>query len=116
MKTVLVRFLLISTNIGVMTVSVKRASGALNIALTKNPPKLRASSNFDPSAVPKPAGSTRKIPKNSIISEDMIDIKRPGTGILPKFYDKILGSKTVRDISEDEPITWEDLDLYDEKQ
>tara|TARA_B100001146_G_scaffold216737_1_gene220511 strand:+ start:55 stop:1122 length:1068 start_codon:yes stop_codon:yes gene_type:complete len=60
--------------------------------------------------------STRKIPKNSIISEDMIDIKRPGTGILPKFYDKILGSKTVRDISEDEPITWEDLDLYDEKQ
>ncbi len=60
--------------------------------------------------------STRKIPKNSIISQDMIDIKRPGTGILPKFYDKILGSKTIRDISEDEPITWEDLDLYDEKQ
>ena len=59
--------------------------------------------------------STKKIPKNSTISEDMIGIKRPGTGIPPKFYSKILGSKAIRDIPEEEPITWEDLDLYDEK-
>lgn len=54
--------------------------------------------------------SITKIPKNSIISSEMIDFKRPGTGIEPKFIDSILGRRVIKDIDEDAPINWEDLE------
>ena len=53
--------------------------------------------------------SAIKIPKNSTITKDMLDVKRPGTGISPKFFEKILGKKTLRDISEDEVLQWVDI-------
>ena len=51
-----------------------------------------------------------KIPKGAIITKEMLDIKRPATGIYPKFLDKIIGSKTARDIEEDMPLQWKDID------
>jgi sialic acid synthase SpsE len=53
--------------------------------------------------------SKKKIPKNTIISIDMLDVKRPGTGIKPKFLEKIIGSTTKNEIEEDTPIQWNDL-------
>ena len=50
------------------------------------------------------------IPKGTKISEDMIDVKRPGTGISPKYFSKIIGSKTINDIPEDSTIQWDDID------
>lgn len=49
------------------------------------------------------------IPENSIITEDMLTFKRPGTGISPKFLDKVIGKKAKGDIKEDEIIKWEDI-------
>ena len=37
----------------------------------------------------------------------MLDIKRPGTGIPPKFFSKIIGSKAAVDIDEDTTLEWE---------
>jgi sialic acid synthase SpsE len=53
--------------------------------------------------------TTRQIPKNTVITEDMLDMKRPGTGVSPKFYEKIIGSKTANDIQEDTPLQWTDI-------
>ena len=53
--------------------------------------------------------SKKKIPKNTIISIDMLDIKRPGTGIKPKNLERIIGSITKNEIEEDTPIQWDDL-------
>ncbi len=39
----------------------------------------------------------------------MLDIKRPGTGISPKFFEKVIGSTTSNEIDEDIPIQWTDL-------
>ena len=39
-----------------------------------------------------------------IINENMISIKRPGTGLKPYNLDKIIGKKTKRNISQDEII------------
>ena len=50
------------------------------------------------------------IPKGTEITENMIDVKRPGTGILPKYFFKIIGSKTLKDIPEDSTIQWADID------
>jgi len=41
----------------------------------------------------------------------MIDIKRPGTGIPPKYLNKIVGSKSRRDIGKDEVILWSDIEF-----
>jgi len=41
------------------------------------------------------------------ISKNMLEIKRPGTGIAPRYYDLIIGKKAIVDIPEDEVITWE---------
>ena len=49
------------------------------------------------------------IPKDSIITEGMLVFKRPGTGISPKFLERIIGKKTKIDIKEDEIVKWEDV-------
>ncbi len=49
------------------------------------------------------------IPKESIITEDMLIVKRPGTGILSKDIHKIVGKKAINDIKEDSILKWEDF-------
>lgn len=45
--------------------------------------------------------------KGTVITKDMIAIKGPGGGILPKFLDIVVGKKLQKDIEADYPITWE---------
>lgn len=47
------------------------------------------------------------IPKGSIVAREMIDIKRPGTGIEPRFLDIIIGRKTRRHIIADTALQWD---------
>jgi len=53
--------------------------------------------------------STRDIRAGEIIKESDIAIKRPGTGIPPKFKVIIIGMKLVNDIRQDEPFRWENF-------
>lgn len=48
-----------------------------------------------------------EIPKGSRITRDMLDIKRPGTGITPKDLMAIVGKKAKDGILKDSLITWE---------
>lgn len=47
------------------------------------------------------------IPKGTIITKDMIDVKRPGYGIPTKMIDVVIGKMAKVDIEEDDIITWE---------
>ena len=47
------------------------------------------------------------IPQGSIITEEMIDAKRPGTGISPKYIAALVGRKAVSTIKKDDLITWD---------
>ena len=47
------------------------------------------------------------IPEGTVLTRKMISIKRPATGIDPKFLEEIIGRKTRRALSVDEPITWD---------
>ncbi|MCZ2845475.1 MAG: N-acetylneuraminate synthase family protein, partial [Candidatus Bathyarchaeota archaeon] len=49
------------------------------------------------------------IPPGAIITEEMLDFKRPGTGIEPKHIDMILGRKAKTRIRSDEFITFDKL-------
>ena len=54
--------------------------------------------------------SAKKILKGTKITEDLLEIKRPGTGIKPKFLNEIIGKSASKDIDDDVPITWNDLE------
>jgi N,N'-diacetyllegionaminate synthase len=49
------------------------------------------------------------IAKGSIIKEDSIIIKRPGIGIEPKYFDKVIGKIAKKDIKKDELLNWENI-------
>lgn len=49
----------------------------------------------------------KKIPAGTKLTEEMLSIKRPGTGIPPKFFEILLGKTAKRDIPEDEVIRWD---------
>jgi len=46
------------------------------------------------------------IPKGTVIKEDMLNAKRPGTGISPKYVEKIIDKKAKLSIKKDELIVW----------
>jgi len=53
--------------------------------------------------------SIKNISKGTIITKDMIDVKRPATGIQPKFLEKIIGFRAVKNIDDDVPLQWDDI-------
>jgi len=53
--------------------------------------------------------ASRDIKAGEIIKESDIAIKRPGTGILPKFKEVVIGMKLANDIRQDEPFRWENF-------
>lgn len=54
--------------------------------------------------------STQFIKKGDIIQESMISAKRPGTGISPDQFSKVIGKKINKDIQLDTTLFWEDFD------
>lgn len=51
----------------------------------------------------------KDIHKGTKITKDMIIIKRPGTGIEPKFLNSVVGKKAEESIKKNEMISWENL-------
>ena len=45
------------------------------------------------------------IPKGATITEEILDIKRPGTGVEPKYMNLLLGKTAKEDIRQEEIIT-----------
>jgi len=54
--------------------------------------------------------SSTKIAKGTKITRNLLEVKRPGTGVQPKFLDQVIGKAASHDIEEDIPITWNDLE------
>ena len=49
----------------------------------------------------------KEIPAGTEITEELVTVKRPGTGISPQFMEIVIGKKAKRDIKKDEIITWD---------
>ena len=47
--------------------------------------------------------------KGSILTEEMLEIKRPGTGIEPKYLDELVGKELIEDIKKDDLLKWNQL-------
>lgn len=51
----------------------------------------------------------RDMKEGDIITNEDIDIKRPGSGILPKYKEMLIGKRVTRDIEEDMLLQWSDF-------
>jgi len=51
----------------------------------------------------------KDIPRGMIITENMLDVKRPGTGLEPKYLTSVIGKKAKVKISRDELFTLDKL-------
>lgn len=49
------------------------------------------------------------IPKGTVITEDMLDVKRPGTGIEAKYINLVVGRKAKKDIKKDVLLKWDTI-------
>ncbi|MBT4540738.1 N-acetylneuraminate synthase [Candidatus Woesearchaeota archaeon] len=59
--------------------------------------------------VKKSIVAKQAIAKGTTITEEMIALKRPSTGISPKLFRKVIGKTANDDIQEDELFSWEKL-------
>ncbi|MBT6745789.1 MAG: N-acylneuraminate-9-phosphate synthase, partial [Flavobacteriales bacterium] len=46
------------------------------------------------------------IKKGTLITRNMLSIKRPGMGIEPKYFEQVVGRVAVEDIPAEEPVYW----------
>ena len=51
-----------------------------------------------------------EIKAGQTITKDLMDIRRPGTGIQPIHFNSIIGKKAKINIPKEEPITFDMLD------
>lgn len=76
----------------------------IEIALGKNIKKPSASEIKNIHIIRKSIVAKTKIKKNDILSKKNITIKRPGNGISPMKWQKILGTRATKDYNEDDII------------
>ncbi len=53
--------------------------------------------------------TTSNILKGTKITNELIDIRRPGTGIPPKFLYEVIGKTTNKEIKKDQPLSFDDF-------
>jgi N,N'-diacetyllegionaminate synthase len=53
--------------------------------------------------------AAQDMPVGTILTVDNLTIKRPGNGIPPKYYDKLLGKKIKKPVEQDQVLSWDDL-------
>lgn len=51
----------------------------------------------------------KNLPAGHVVTESDITYKRPGTGVSPLHWDKVIGMSTKKALSEDDVLTWDDL-------
>ena len=53
--------------------------------------------------------SARNLKAGELISQEMLTVKRPASGISPLFWDDLIGKKIARAVEEDTPLRWQDI-------
>ncbi len=86
-----------------MVLKIRDVEAAIGDGI-KNGPREEERENFN---LRRSLIAKKDIHKGHTITEEDIIIKRPGYGILPQFYDIVVGREAKDDIKADEWITWE---------
>lgn len=88
-----------------MVRSIRHVEAALG-----SPQKIRQVSEENVAAVARRSVvAARDLQKGQSLTAEMVAIRRPGTGIAPKFVQDVIGKKTRKDILSGTPLTWDML-------
>jgi len=49
----------------------------------------------------------KDVKKGDVISEELVDVRRPGYGIAPIFFESVIGKKFCENVSKETPLKWE---------
>jgi N,N'-diacetyllegionaminate synthase len=55
--------------------------------------------------------TSQPIKKGTILTEDLLTVKRPGNGLPPKMFDQLLGKRAKYDLPADYLIDWKDVEF-----
>jgi N,N'-diacetyllegionaminate synthase len=83
---------------------VRDVEAALGDGLKRGPSDAEAAEMF--AKARRSVVAATDIPAGTAIERDMLTVKRPGTGIKPKFIDTLVGRRAAVDIEADDVITW----------
>lgn len=53
--------------------------------------------------------AAKDLTPGEILTESNLEIKRPGTGVPPKYFSKLLGKQVKRSVDRDQVLSWEDI-------
>ncbi|MGD9497166.1 MAG: N-acetylneuraminate synthase family protein [Armatimonadota bacterium] len=53
--------------------------------------------------------AARDLPTGTVLQRDHLIMKRPGTGVSPTMLEAMLGRTMIRDVAEDQLVTWDDV-------
>ena len=71
--------------------------------------RLMTSETKNKSKMQKSLTIKRNVPAGETIRAEDLTCKRPGDGLMPKWFDKVIGQKTIRDIEENRFLTLADI-------
>lgn len=83
--------------------NVEAALGDGHRVLTETEKELRALTR-------KSIVAKTQIEPQTIITRDMLALKRPGSGVAPKYLPRFIGARAARRIPQDAPLRWSDLE------
>lgn len=92
--------------LGKMVHAVRNVESALGDGF-KNPTKSELSTR---DVARKSVVLKRDIMKGSTLTYEDIALKRPGTGIQPKYFDDLIGKTLTRDMKKESLLSWEDVE------
>jgi len=86
-----------------LVLAIRDVEGALGDGIKKPTPDEEEIK----SVVRKSVVARVDIAANTILTEDMLELKRPNTGIQPKYLRSIIGKKVSCNVEKDQAITWD---------
>ncbi len=84
---------------------IRDVESALGDGLKSGPSDLEAQEMYTKAR--RSVVAARDIPRGTVITAEMLTVKRPGHGVPPRQLDELVGRTAARDIEEDEVITWD---------
>lgn len=87
-----------------MVSHIRDVEDALGDGLKRGPSELEAQEMY--AKARRSVVAARPIPAGTVITRDMLTVKRPGFGVKPKYIDTLVGRRAAVDIDEDDIITW----------
>jgi sialic acid synthase SpsE len=90
-----------------MVAHIRDVEAALGDGLKRGPSDLESAEMY--SKARRSVVAACAIPAGTRITPEMLTVKRPGTGIKPKFLEALVGRTAAVDIEADDIVTWEML-------